>query len=177
MESIALRYATSLFELAQETKSIDKFEEDLLLVKETLCLDNSILEFFNHYNISKEDKKKVIDQSFQDSISTYVLNFLKLLVDKKRFGNIIHIIDAFHELNNEYYGIQEGIVYSAYALTKKEIADIEKAMSKKLNVKVKLTCIVDQTLIGGVKVVIKNHVEDGSIKNKMNLLKQELLRK
>ena len=50
-------------------------------------------------------------------------------------------------------------------------------MSEKLNVKVKLTCKVDESLIGGLKVVVGNHIEDGSIKNRMNLLKQELLRK
>ena len=48
---------------------------------------------------------------------------------------------------------------------------------KKLNLKILLKNEIDESLLGGVKVVVENHVMDGSIKNRMDLLKQELLRK
>lgn len=177
MDNVALIYATSLFELASETNDIETFEKDLTLVKEVLMSDDSIMNFLNHYKITKEAKIQVIDQSFKDQVSLYVLNFIKLLIVKKRINELLNIIEAYHQLTNDYLEIKEGVIYATYSLKQEEISRIEQAMSEKLNVKVKLTCKVDESLIGGLKVVVGNHIEDGSIKNRMNLLKQELLRK
>lgn len=177
MDAVALRYATSLFELASETESIETFEKDLSLVKNVLVSDEAILKFFNHYSITKEEKIKVINQAFKNEVSLYVLNFLKLLVDKNRTSYLLKIIDAYHHLTNKHLGIKEGTIYSTYMLEENDIKRIEEAMSQKLNAKVKLFCEIDTSLIGGLKVVVENHVEDGSVKNRMNLLKQELLRK
>ena len=41
------------------------------------------MNFLNHYKITKEAKIQVIDQSFKDQVSLYVLNFIKLLIVKK----------------------------------------------------------------------------------------------
>lgn len=177
MEAVALRYANSLFEIAQEENAIKRYEADLNLVKQVLCQDADILSFFMHFNVSKEAKKETLDRAFKESVSPYVLNFIKLLVDKNRADSLVEIIDAFHILTNEYLGIKEGTVYSSLPLTKEEITEIEKAVSKKMNAKIILKNLVDESLIGGVKVMVGNHVIDGSIKNKMDLLKQELLRK
>lgn len=177
MESIALRYASSLFELASEEKKIEGYEADLTLVKKIICLDDSVLNFFMHFNVDKITKKETLDKALKDNVSSYVLNFLKLLVDKNRMSSLKEIIEAFHTLTNDYLGIKEGTIYSSNDLSKEEIDKVQVAMSEKLASKIVLRVEIDPTLIGGIKVVIGNHVMDGSIKNKMDLLKNELLRK
>lgn len=177
MESVALRYATSLFEIAQEEKSIERYESELNLIKDVICLDEQNMAFFTHFNVSKEAKKETLDKGFKNNVSPYVLNFVKLLIDKNRMHSILEIISAFHTLTNDYLGIKEGTLYTSELLDKDQILKIEAAMSRKMNAKVTLNMQVDESLIGGIKVVIGNHVVDGSIKNKMDLLKNELLRK
>lgn len=54
---------------------------------------------------------------------------------------------------------------------------MEDALSKKENKTIRLRVVNDPSLIGGIKVEINNRVFDGSIKNKVALLKKELLRK
>lgn len=177
MESVALRYATSLFEIAQEEKSIEKYLEDLKLIKDVLLSDEATMSFFMHYNVNKEDKKNTLDKAFKDSVSIYVLNFVKLLIDKNRMGSVINVVDAFNSLTNQYLGIKEGIIYTSNPLEESEITRIEAVVSSKMDSKVILKPIIDETLIGGIKVVVGNHVMDGSVRNKMELLRHELLRK
>ena len=86
MESVALRYASSLFELAQEERKIERYEADLALVKNIICSDEEVSSFFMHFNVDKKAKKETIDKAFGNSISVYVLNFIKLLIDKNRMG-------------------------------------------------------------------------------------------
>ena len=58
-----------------------------------------------------------------------------------------------------------------------EVKEVEDALSKKENKTIRLRVVNDPSLIGGIKVEINNRVFDGSIKNKIALLKKELLRK
>lgn len=177
MESVALRYASSLFELAQEERKIERYEADLALVKNIICSDEEVLSFFMHFNVDKKAKKETIDKAFNDSLSVYVLNFIKLLIDKNRMGSLPEIIQTYHSLTNDYLGIKEGMLYSSMPIEEQEIKKLEHVLSTKMNKKIVLTPKIDESLIGGIKVVIGNHVIDGTVKNKMDLLKNELLRK
>ena len=73
--------------------------------------------------------------------------------------------------------IEEGMIYTPYELTDQQIQDIEKAISQKENKKVTLKVSIDPSLLGGIKVQIANRIYDGTIKNKVEMLKKELLRK
>ena len=176
MDIVAMRYATGLFDLAKEENSIEKYDEDLKVVEEVLS-DQEIRAFFNHYKVAKADKFKVLDDAFKSQISEYVLNFLKLLIDKGRFSSVMDMISAYHTLTNDYLGVKTGTLYTSRALSDASIKEIQDAVSKSMNAKVILSVVIDESLIGGIKVVVGTHVIDGSIKNKLSLLKSELLRK
>ena len=100
--------------------------------------------------------------------------FIKLLIKKHRISSFSYIAQEFISNCNETIGISEGFVYSTSPLNQKQIEDIEDAISTKMNQKVELTNKIDTRLIGGVKVVVHDHVYDGSIKYKLETLKQKL---
>ena len=172
-----MTYATPLFELAVEENSVESYASDFKLIQEIVVDDQEVFSFFTHFNIDKDVKKATLDEAFKENVSIYILNFLKLLVDKNRMHSLPEIAEAFHELMNQYLGIEEGIVYATMPLDESEISRLEEVLSKRMNKTVHLTLQIDSSLIGGIKVVINDHVIDGTIKNKMTLLKQELLRK
>lgn len=177
MDDVANRYAESLFDLALETNQVKDYCRDIDLIKAVFESDPSIVLFFSHVLIEDEDKCVLLDKSFKGQVNDYVLNFLKLLVKKRRIRYVMEIINAFKSLTNEYFGIQEGILYTSYDISDVEVKKVEHALSKKENKTIHLKVIKDSSLIGGIKVEINNRVFDGSIKNKVTLLKKELLRK
>ena len=89
--------------------------------------------------------------------------------------NIAPISDK--RLKEVNFGILEGILYANYDISVQEVKEVEDALSKKENKTIRLRVVNDPSLIGGIKVEINNRVFDGSIKNKVALLKKELLRK
>ena len=176
MSVIGDRYAESLFDLAKEENKVTQYLDDIKLVGEVLGSDPQIVQFFNHVLIENEKKIQLLDQSFKGNVDQYVLNFLKLLVQSRRIRYIDDIIKSYINLSNQYLGI-EGTIYTPYKLTDQQIQDIEKAISKKENKKVTLKLSIDSSLLGGIKVQIANRIYDGTIKNKVEMLKKELLRK
>jgi F-type H+-transporting ATPase subunit delta len=177
MDIISSRYAESLFELAKEEKAIETYQNDMLKVQEVFQTDSSFVQFFSHVAIEDDIKINLLDKSFKNQISEYVLNFLKLLVMKRRMRYILGICEVFQSLCNDYFGIKVGKVFSPYQLDEKEIHKIENAVSQKENKKIQLRLVIDESLIGGIKVEVDNHVYDDSLANKLETLKNELLRK
>ena len=84
---------------------------------------------------------------------------------------------AFNSLCNEYKGVKEGLIYSAFALDKVTVNKIKDKISQLEHMDVELIPHIDPTLIGGVKVVINSHVYDGSIKNQLEKMQIDLLGK
>ena len=177
MSVIGDRYAESLFDLAKEENKVTQYLDDIKLVGEVLDSDPQIVQFFNHVLIENEKKIQLLDQSFKGNVDQYVLNFLKLLVQSRRIRYIDDIVKSYIKLSNQYLGIEEGMIYTPYELTDQQIQDIEKAISQKENKKVTLKVSIDPSLLGGIKVQIANRIYDGTIKNKVEMLKKELLRK
>lgn len=176
MDTIASRYAESLFALAKEEKAVETYSKDIEKV-ENVFQDDVFVQFFSHVAVQDDEKIKILKESFQNQISEYVLNFLLLLVKKRRIRYIRFICQNFQKLCNDYLGIKEGTVYSAYTLKQEEIKKIEDAMSHKMKKKVQLHMVIDETLIGGIRVEIDNHVYDDTLSYKLESLRKELLRK
>ena len=177
MSVVGDRYAESLFDLAKEENKVTQYLDDIKLVGEFLDSDPQIVQFFNHVLIENDKKIQLLDQSFKGNVDQYVLNFLKLLVQSRRIRYIDDIVKSYINLSNQYLGIEEGMIYTPYELTDQQIQDIEKAISQKENKKVTLKVSIDPSLLGGIKVQIANRIYDGTIKNKVEMLKKELLRK
>lgn len=174
MESVASSYGLALFEIAKEDNNLKGYKQDLDFILE--ALDNSHLKFFNQRMISQEERISLLEKCFKENVQPMMLNFLKVLVVKGRMTNLFEIIKEFNGLYNETMGIVEGVVYSTMAISDEQIKAIETAVSKKEDRTVLLTSKIDETLIGGIKVVIGDHVYDGSIKNKITSLQSELLK-
>ncbi|MDD3027209.1 MAG: ATP synthase F1 subunit delta [Erysipelotrichaceae bacterium] len=177
MDTIASRYGQSLFDLAIEKNQVGNYLEQLNLVSEVFGSDPKIGQFFSHVIIDDSDKMELIEKSFKESLDKMVLNFLKLLIKNRRMKYFSEIFLAYKDLANDYLGIEEGIVYTPSTLSDEQLTNIAAALSKSQNKKVVLRQVIKPSLIGGLKVVIKNRVIDGSVQNRIELMRKELLRK
>ena len=108
--------------------------------------------------------------------SEEIKNFLKIIVQNHRARYIVEIFDGFNSLVNEYRGVTEGLVYSTEKLSEDQLNKLNKTISSIEKRPIELRNIIDPTLIGGVKVVINDHIYDGSVKHHINEMKSALLK-
>lgn len=174
MDSLYARYSNALMSLAKEEKKVKEYKEAIASLLDFFVSNKDANTFLKSYFVSEEDKFSLIDKITKEFALISLSSFLKLLVKKHRLGSFKYIAHEFISDCNEDLGVSEGIIYSTVSLDKKQISDIENAISKKLNQKVELSNKIDERLIGGVKVVVHDHVFDGSIKNKLETMKTKL---
>lgn len=172
---VAKRYADALFQLANEKNNVDTINEQLKVVKEVVDKEEQMLKFLNHPRITKEDKLTLIENVF-GQFEQNLKNLLKLLVERNRINLVSTIIDDFDAYYNEANKIAAATVYSVRALSEDEQNKLETSFKEQLDKEsVSINNIVDPSIIGGMRIRVGNTIYDGSISNKLNRLKQNIV--
>lgn len=176
MNEIASRYGLALFQIAEENNQIVALNEEIKVLKNILDNEPEYISLLNSSFINFDEKIEYIDKAFKD-VDKNVLSLIKILIKNNRVRLIKDVLEYFITLSNEAMGILQGLVYSIKPLSKEMMTSLETKLSKLEKRKIHLINKIDSTLIGGVKVVINDHVYDGTIKNQIEQLKLDLMKK
>ena len=171
---IASRYAEALFQIGEEENLTDMMYQELSDVVNLIKLNQDFFSVLKSPVISKKEKISLIDNIFENKININIKNFLKILIEQDRISFILDISDSYKELLNEKHNILEGFVISAIPMKKEEIKELEEKLSKKYNKNVTLENKVDKSILGGVLVRLGNEEIDGTVKTRLDKMKEQL---
>jgi F-type H+-transporting ATPase subunit delta len=171
---VASRYAEALFQVGEETDSTDKLYGELKAVVDIVKENKDFSNILRSPLVSKEEKKDLITKVFEGKLSQNMINFLKILADKDRLALLADIEKDFKVLLNEKNNILEGIVITAVPMKEEEVKELQTKLSAKYNKTVVLENEVDKSVLGGVLVRIGNEEIDGTVKNRLDKMKEQL---
>lgn len=173
---ISERYAQGLFELAKENGTVAEKKEQAELLLKVISADDDLNSFLRAVKVTKEQKKNVLDTVFAKSMDRDMCNFMKLLVDKGRINYLRGILEEFEKLANDQLGIEKAVVTSARPLKEEYLEKIREVLVKKYGKQMILENRIDPGLIAGIKVTVGNTVTDVTMKNKIDALRDLLLK-
>ena len=176
MNQIAQTYAEALFSLGLEEKKLTKLQDEGKALSEIIHDNEDFLLLLDSRFMTREERQDIASKILKD-FDEDIVNFVKVLIANNRTNYIKDVLEAFNSLCNEYKGVKEGLIYSAFPLNKETINKIKNKISQIEKMDVELISRIDPSLIGGVKVVINSHVYDGSIKNQLEKMQIDLLGK
>lgn len=172
--TVARRYATALYEEADDTGVLEAIDEDVLMLRESLDSNRELSRFFESPVIPKEKKDAVIQSLLDDRVDELLVRFLRLLVRKDRETMAKPILDQYQALRDEQRGIIDAHVTVAQPLSDAEEENIVDVLEKQTGKSVRLHLEEDPDLLGGLVVRIGDHVFDGSVRNKLSALHDRL---
>ncbi|HMF89091.1 MAG TPA: ATP synthase F1 subunit delta [Candidatus Angelobacter sp.] len=176
MGAVAGRYARAFADVVSEHKldaarTVEELGEMATLVTGSAELRN-VLE-----NPAVEQKQKVglLDALVKRLRAGKLLrNFVAVLIDHKRIGQIGEIAEQFRQEMDARMGIAEARVSSARELTAAEKKSLEQRLAAVTGKTVRATYNEDSGLLGGAVVRIGSTVYDGSVRGQLQRLKQEI---
>eukprot|EP01018_Ginkgo_biloba_P012931 Gb_37015 [translate_table: standard] len=177
-DSAASGYAAAVLEIAESNNMLEVINGDM--DKLSHLLRNQELYDFLINPIIEDKKKKSILRSISDdaNFQTYTLNFLNLLIDKKRIDIVKIILKEFEMLYNELTDTQVVVVSSALKLENRQLSQIAKKIQSLTGAKnVKLKSIIDSSLIAGFVITYgKNasRIIDMSVKGQLEKLSAQI---
>lgn len=175
--AVARRYAQALYEIAVEKNALDAMEEELKSVSEVVRGEQVIQRILNHPQIAAVEKREVLKQLFEGRVSETTLNFLYLIIDRNREAYLSDIVVEYTHLANVARNMVDAEVVSARELDEAQKEELAKVLNRLAGKEVSPEYRVDASLIGGLLVRIGDKVIDGSVKHKLETLKQRLVSK
>ena len=170
------RYSRALFEVASESKELDKIESDIKNFYSILNSSKEIQSFIQNPTHSLDNQYEAIRiLSDKLNFSKNLKNFFYLLIQKRRIFFVKKIIESFLKLCSSKRGEVKASLISSKMLSEKELNEISQDISKFMGSKIKFDYSVDENLIGGLKLQLGSFMIDTSIKNKLKKYEQKLL--
>jgi len=171
----ALPYSEALFESSQSMKLIEKTSQDLDLISKTIKESSSLSKFLANPLVLIDAKKDVLNSLFTDQVSSHVLNFLSILIDRRRIALLSSIIDSYLNLVYELELVTLAEVYTAVPLSDIQTKALQNKLQLMTNSKdIRLIMHINTDLIGGFIVKIGSKVIDMSIYGQLNQISSYL---
>lgn len=171
---VSKTYSDALFEVGLENNSLEVLLEELSFIEKSFLEYPDFLELFITPRVSIEERKSIMTSIFGGKISDEMLNFLKVILDKRRASEIFDIKNEFEIAVHKHNNILEATVISAVEMNEEQSAKIIKRLSAVTGNDIIIKNKIDDTLIGGVVIYIGDKIIDGSVKKKLSDLKEEL---
>lgn len=171
---VSTTYAQAIFEVATEIDSLDQIKDELEFINESFKTHPEFYEVFRTPKISKEERKSIIVKVFGDKVSKEVMNFMKILIDKRRGAAIESIYNEFVDMVDDHKGVVKAVVESAIPMTDEEQNALTEKLAKVTGQEVHLKAVVKPEVIGGLVVRIGDKVIDGSVKSRLDIMKDNL---
>jgi len=172
MTTTSKEYAEALFELAVQGGVTKETSEGVETVISALLQTPEYRALLSSPAITKEERLKALDETFRGKIPVILLAILRMMVSRGHVSALDGMARDYEELARGYRGESLAIVKSAVPLKESETVVLRAKLVKKLGRDVILRCVTDPSLIGGVRVEVDGRVIDGSIRNKLEEIKE-----
>lgn len=173
-ELVARRYANALFEVVFELGQNEQAQDELSFVISCLKEEPKLYQLLKSPLISSNEKKEIISDIFKENVSKEVFNFLRIIVDKGRESYIESIIEEYRVLANSAKNKVDAVAITALPMEKIDIEKLRVNLSMSSGKNIQLQNQVDPSVKGGVLVKIGDKVIDGTIKSRLENLKEQL---
>lgn len=172
---VSKTYGDALFSVAVEENRVDTFAEEAKVLATVFSENQELQKLMDNPKIIKEDKIKLIEETFTSHVSKEIIGLIALLISKGHSKDISSVFDYFIALVKE-----EKKIGTAFVTTAVELTDIQKSAVEKRLLKTtryesfEMNYSVDKSLIGGMVIRIGDRVVDSSIKTKLYELSKQL---
>jgi F-type H+-transporting ATPase subunit delta len=173
--SIASRYASAVFDLATESKSVAKIETDIDALSDALKDSADFGALINSPIYSRDQQTTAIAAIAKKmKLSALMSNTLNVMAQKRRLFVLPHLVNRLRDLIAQSKGELGAEVASAKALTKAQSDKLAKTLKAQFGKTVTIKATVDESLIGGLVVKVGSKMIDTSIRSKLNSLQNAM---
>ena len=175
LSGVALRYASALFELAQEASSADAVAGDLDRFDQMIQASPDLQRLLRNPVFTAEEQQRAIGALLDRAgVGGLTANFIRLVASKRRLFALPDMIRAFRDLVADAKGIVRAQVTLAQEPSDAMLNDIKAALREVAKAEIALDVKIDPSLIGGLIVKIGSRMVDASVRTKLNSIRLSL---
>ena len=168
---LAARYATALFELADDQHRLDEVATDLTALKAMIAGSDDLRRLLRSPVLTRDEQGRAMAALLEKAgLGDLVRRFVGLVADNRRLFALAPMIDAYLARLGARRGEVTAEVTAARPLSDRQRQAIVDALRRALGGKIALEAKVDSGLIGGLVVRVGSRMVDGSLRTKLRRL-------
>ena len=173
VSGVAGRYATALFELAEEAKALDSVAKDLADLDAMIAESDDLKNLIRSPVIDRDDQAKGMAAIAEKAgLGDLTRKFIATVTQNRRLNQISGITAAFRKLLAAHRGEVTAEVASARPLTDEQLEALKDELKRATRREVDVNARVDESLLGGLVVKLGSRMIDSSLRTKLNSLTQ-----
>ena len=174
MTEFGREYGEGLYTLCAEEHIERDALREVQALKASFRENEDFLRLLGNMTLSKEQRVAIVDDTLKGSVHEYVLNFLKLLVERGAIHEFPECAAAYQACYNREHGVVEAEVTTAQPLNdgqrQKLIEKLQSMTGKEIVIKEK----VDASVLGGVLLQMEGKRYDNTVAHRLNAIKQAM---
>ena len=179
MTQIGNVYGEALYDLARTERCDEAIMKELEALGEGFSQEPAFLRLLAAPNLSKEERCRILDDSFRGKVHPYVLNFLKILTEKGYAKHFPLCCAAYRRSFEKDHGILPVTAVTAVPLTEEQTARLCEKLAKQTGNTIRLTNRVDPNCLGGIRLDYNGKRLDDTVAHRLQdlrgMLKTEVL--
>lgn len=172
--TIARPYAKAVFRYAREQNDFASWQNMLIAAGEVMR-SKEVREYLSQPGLTSEAQSTWLQDLLKGQLNDPAIRFLDLLAKNGRLDVLPDVSELYQDLQNEAQDITAAEVTSSHPLSDDVVEKLRASLVQKYSGQIELTQNIDPGLIGGAVVRVGDEVTDGSVRGKLNQLKQTLL--
>ena len=174
MTEAASVYGEALYALAKDENKSDVILSQLRTLDESFAAEPDFLRLMSAPNLSKIERKEILDTCFKDKVEPYLLNFLKILMEKGYIRQFKSCVQVFRERYNEERGIMAVSAVTAVPMTDGQKEKLAVKLAGITGKQIDLTNTIDPACIGGVRLDYDGKRVDDTIIHRLDAVSSML---
>jgi F-type H+-transporting ATPase subunit delta len=172
---IADRYATAIFELSKDAKTLGKLEDNLTDLSAALDDSADLRDLIASPVVSRDEQQSAITAVAEKmGLVPDLKNGLALMAAKRRLFVLPHLVRQLRDMIAEDKGEITADVTSAVKITAAQSKALAETLKKAVGKNVKINATVDESLIGGLVVKVGSKMIDTSIRSRLDSLQNAM---
>jgi F-type H+-transporting ATPase subunit delta len=173
-DTAARRYAEAAFEVAQRDGAVETWRAELDAAA-AIAADDQVGRMLANPAIALETRTEMAESIFGKVVSKPVQNLIGLMLRRGRIEQLPRVAAEFRRLDNARQGITLATATSAAPLSQDEVRALTARMEQLTGGRVELDLRTDPDLLGGLVVRIGDRLIDGSVRGRLERLRNQLV--
>lgn len=175
LATIARPYADALFKASTAGAGVDLGSTAAWLDElAAIAANPQLRQLADNPKVTADEVYAVFTGVARSALPDTAKNFLRTVIDNGRINALPEVAVQFRALVNRRNGSSDAVVYSAFPVEAAALADVSAALEKRFGRKLNLSVQLDESLIGGIRVVVGDEVLDTSVKARLEQMKAAL---
>lgn len=168
VKDFSREYGTAVYQLAVEENCSKEVFDDFQKVAEVFGQNPEFIRLLSNPRLSAAERAETVGKVFGGRINKTLLNTLKILAEKRRCDAVGKCCEVYKRLYCEDNNILPVTAVSAVGLSEAQKERLSEKLRKKTSSEILLSCKVDPSCIGGIRLEYGGKRYDASVRGKLS---------